>query len=86
MTKLAPARLASQTMGVWFLATSLGNLLAGLFAGGMSTATAPSRDSAAMATSAEGRVSISTPTRTPWRTPTRIRPRTTLLMRRLTPS
>ena len=40
VTKLAPARLASQTMGVWFLATSLGNLLAGLFAGGMSTANA----------------------------------------------
>ena len=38
VTKLAPARLAGQTMGVWFLATSLGNLLAGLFAGGMSTA------------------------------------------------
>jgi POT family proton-dependent oligopeptide transporter len=37
VTKLAPARLASQTMGVWFLATSLGNLLAGLFAGGMSS-------------------------------------------------
>ena len=30
--------------------------------GGISTATAPSRDSAAMATSALGRVSISTPT------------------------
>jgi POT family proton-dependent oligopeptide transporter len=27
-------------MGVWFLATSLGNLLAGLFAGGMSIANA----------------------------------------------
>jgi POT family proton-dependent oligopeptide transporter len=40
VTKLAPARLASQTMGVWFLATSLGNLLAGLFAGGMSSANA----------------------------------------------
>lgn len=38
VTKLAPARLASQTMGVWFLATSLGNLMAGMFAGGMSTA------------------------------------------------
>jgi proton-dependent oligopeptide transporter, POT family len=35
VTKLAPARLASQTMGIWFLATSLGNLLAGLLAGGM---------------------------------------------------
>jgi hypothetical protein len=38
--------------------------------GGINTATAPSRDRAAIATSAEGRVSISTPTRTPWRTPT----------------
>jgi POT family proton-dependent oligopeptide transporter len=33
VTKLAPQRLAGQMMGVWFLATSLGNLLAGLFAG-----------------------------------------------------
>jgi len=38
VTKLAPARLASQTMGVWFLATALGNLLAGQFASGMSAA------------------------------------------------
>ena len=54
--------------------------------GGMSTATAPSRDRAAMATNALGRVSISTPTRAPCRTPTSIRPRTTLLMRRSTAS
>ena len=47
---------------------------------------APSRDSAAIATSALGRVSIRTPTRSPCRTPTSIRPRTTLLMRRLTAS
>ncbi len=40
VTKLAPARLASQTMGIWFLATSLGNLFAGLLAGGMSSANA----------------------------------------------
>ncbi|HSY19077.1 MAG TPA: peptide MFS transporter [Candidatus Acidoferrales bacterium] len=40
VTKLAPARLASQTMGVWFLSVSLGNLIAGMFAGGMSTANA----------------------------------------------
>jgi POT family proton-dependent oligopeptide transporter len=33
VTKLAPRRLAGQMMGVWFLATSLGNLLAGLLAG-----------------------------------------------------
>ena len=38
MTKLAPARFASQAMGVCFLATSLGNLLAGMLAGGMSSA------------------------------------------------
>jgi proton-dependent oligopeptide transporter, POT family len=33
VTKLAPARFVSQMMGVWFLATSLGNLSAGLLAG-----------------------------------------------------
>ncbi|MHB1307785.1 MAG: peptide MFS transporter [Limisphaerales bacterium] len=33
VTKLAPARLASQMLGLWFLATSLGNLLAGMLAG-----------------------------------------------------
>jgi POT family proton-dependent oligopeptide transporter len=38
VTKLAPARLAGQMMGVWFLATSLGNLIAGLFAGEVSGA------------------------------------------------
>ena len=36
VTKLAPARFVGQMMGVWFLATSLGNLLAGLFAGEVS--------------------------------------------------
>jgi len=36
VTKLAPRRLGGQTMGIWFLATSLGNLLAGLFAGEIS--------------------------------------------------
>ncbi len=34
-TKLAPPRFLSQLMGVWFVATALGNLFAGLFAGGM---------------------------------------------------
>ncbi len=46
VTKLAPARLAGQMMGIWFLATSLGNLLAGLFAGevsGDNTAAMPLR-------------------------------------------
>ena len=32
-TKLAPRKLVGQMMGVWFLATSFGNLLAGLLAG-----------------------------------------------------
>jgi POT family proton-dependent oligopeptide transporter len=34
VTKLAPRRLVGQMMGTWFLATSLGNLVAGLLAGG----------------------------------------------------
>jgi POT family proton-dependent oligopeptide transporter len=33
VTKLAPKRFVSQMMGVWFLATSIGNLSAGLLAG-----------------------------------------------------
>ncbi|GAB4020012.1 peptide MFS transporter [Spirosoma sp. KCTC 42546] len=33
-SKLAPKRYTSQLMGVWFVGTSLGNLIAGLFAGG----------------------------------------------------
>jgi POT family proton-dependent oligopeptide transporter len=33
VTKLAPRRLTGQMMGTWFLAASLGNLLAGLLAG-----------------------------------------------------
>jgi POT family proton-dependent oligopeptide transporter len=32
-TKLAPKRFVGQMMGMWFLATSLGNLIAGLIAG-----------------------------------------------------
>ena len=36
MTKLAPRKFVGQMMGVWFLGTSLGNLLAGLFAGEVS--------------------------------------------------
>jgi POT family proton-dependent oligopeptide transporter len=34
VTKLAPARFVGQMMGVWFLASSLGKLTAGLIAGG----------------------------------------------------
>jgi POT family proton-dependent oligopeptide transporter len=33
VTKLAPQRLVGQMMGIWFLATSLGNLCAGVIAG-----------------------------------------------------
>lgn len=33
-TKLAPKQYLSQLMGIWFVATALGNLFAGLFAGG----------------------------------------------------
>jgi len=33
VTKLAPRRFIGQMMGLWFLATSLGNLIAGLIAG-----------------------------------------------------
>jgi POT family proton-dependent oligopeptide transporter len=36
VTKLAPAKLVGQMMGVWFVATSLGNLIAGLLAGHIS--------------------------------------------------
>ena len=33
MTKLAPKAFAGQMMGVWFMATALGNLIAGLVGG-----------------------------------------------------
>ena len=33
MTKLAPARICGLMMGVWFLATSVGNFIAGRVAG-----------------------------------------------------
>jgi POT family proton-dependent oligopeptide transporter len=33
MTKLAPAQIAGQVMGIWFLATSLGNSIGGRVAG-----------------------------------------------------
>jgi POT family proton-dependent oligopeptide transporter len=36
VTKLAPRRFVGQMMGIWFLATSLGNLFAGLIAGEVS--------------------------------------------------
>jgi proton-dependent oligopeptide transporter, POT family len=34
-TKLSPKRYLGQMMGIWFVATSLGNLIAGLLAGGV---------------------------------------------------
>ncbi len=37
VTKLSPSRLSGQMMGVWFLATALGNLLAGLLGGQLAT-------------------------------------------------
>jgi POT family proton-dependent oligopeptide transporter len=36
VTKLAPPRLVGQMMGLWFLASALGNLMAGLVAGAVS--------------------------------------------------
>lgn len=38
-SRLAPQRFASQMMGFWFLASSLGSLMAGLLAAGMDTST-----------------------------------------------
>jgi len=37
ITKLSPKRLVGQMMGIWFMGTSLGNLIAGLVAGQMET-------------------------------------------------
>jgi proton-dependent oligopeptide transporter, POT family len=39
-SRLAPERFTSQMMGFWFVAASLGNLMAGLLAAGMDTETA----------------------------------------------
>jgi proton-dependent oligopeptide transporter, POT family len=39
-SRLAPERFTSQMMGFWFVAASLGNLIAGLLAAGMDTTTA----------------------------------------------
>ena len=33
MTKLSPRKYVGQMMGIWFLATSVGNLIAGLVGG-----------------------------------------------------
>lgn len=37
-TKLSPKRYTGQLMGIWFVGTALGNLVAGLFAGGVDVA------------------------------------------------
>jgi len=37
ITKLSPKRLVGQMMGIWFMGTALGNLIAGLVAGQMET-------------------------------------------------
>jgi POT family proton-dependent oligopeptide transporter len=37
ITKLSPKKLVGQMMGIWFMGTSLGNLIAGLAAGQMET-------------------------------------------------
>lgn len=42
MTKLAPKNRVSQMMGIWFVATALGNLFAGLVAGSLEDMTAGS--------------------------------------------
>jgi len=41
MTKLSPRRYVGQMMGVWFLATSLGNLIAGLVGGNVNPENLP---------------------------------------------
>jgi POT family proton-dependent oligopeptide transporter len=41
VTKLAPRRLVGQLMGTWFMGTALGNLIAGLVAGGFETMPLP---------------------------------------------
>jgi len=38
MTKLAPKKLVGQMMGIWFMSTAFGNLIAGLMAGEMDDA------------------------------------------------
>ena len=41
ITKLSPRRFVGQMMGVWFMGSALGNLIAGLVAGLMETLTLP---------------------------------------------
>ncbi len=41
VTKLSPPRLVGQMMGIWFMGTALGNLIAGLVAGRMGSLSLP---------------------------------------------
>jgi POT family proton-dependent oligopeptide transporter len=41
VTKLSPPRLVGQMMGTWFMGSALGNLIAGLVAGGSETMPLP---------------------------------------------
>ena len=50
MTKLSPRRYVGQMMGVWFLATALGNLIAGLVGGSVNPEKLPTRRSSFMLT------------------------------------
>ena len=59
VTKLAPAKRVSQMMGVWFVGTALGNLVAGLVAGMLeSLAPAPLFQTVAMIVGGVGIVGI----------------------------
>ena len=59
VTKLAPARRLSQLMGMWFVATSLGNVVAGLVAGRLeSLAPAPLFSTVAMIIGGAGIVAL----------------------------
>lgn len=59
VTKLAPARRLSQMMGLWFVATSLGNVVAGLVAGRLeSLAPAPLFSAVAMIIGGAGIVAL----------------------------
>jgi POT family proton-dependent oligopeptide transporter len=49
VTKLAPHRMVGQMMGIWFMATSLGNLIAGQMAGAMGVGEGSGEISAASA-------------------------------------
>lgn len=48
VTKLAPTRYSSQMMGMWFVGTALGNLVAGLIAGFLSAAEGETENLASM--------------------------------------